>query len=156
VYPAAKYDVPMEGVGRGLGALCQAPAVAAYEFFDQVVFCYIMGNGDHHAKDLSAVQDEVGGCRISPAYDLVNTMICADRTTALTINGKESHLTRADMKAFGASLGLPEKGSLRGLEEFLRHTSVVGKKGLDFTSLPYHHRLQLDLAYRLRKRWEKL
>jgi serine/threonine-protein kinase HipA len=156
VYPAAKYEVPMEEVGRALVGLCKAPAVAAYELFRQVVFSYMMGNGDHHAKNLAVLEDDMGGFHISPAYDLVNTMFYADRTTALTINGKESNLTRSDMMAFAESLGLPEKASLRGLDGFLRHTSVVGKAGLDFTVLPYHRRLQLDVAYRLRKRWEKL
>lgn len=156
VYPAAKYDVSMEDVGQALVALSQATGAAAYELFTQVVFSYLIGNGDHHAKNVSVIEDLDGGFRVSPAYDLVNTMFYADRTTALTINGKESDLTRADLLAFGDALGLPAKASMRGLDRLLQKTAIIGQTGLDFSSLPYHHKLQLDVAYRLRKRWEKL
>ena len=156
IYPAAKYDVPMEDAGRALVELCQAKKAAAYDIYTQVVFSYLMGNGDQHAKNISVIEDQNGGFRVSPAYDLVSTMFYADRTTALTVNGKESNLTRYDFLAFGSSLGLPDKASTRGLDRLLHKTAIIGRAGLDFSSLPYHHKLQLDVAYRLRKRWEKL
>lgn len=156
VYPAAKYEVTMEGVGQALVGICRAPAVAAYELFKQVLFSYLVGNGDQHAKNLSVLEDETGGFRLSPGYDLVNTVFYGDRTSALSISGKESNLTRRDVLAFGGSLGLTDKASARGLDQMVRKTALIGSERLDFSSLPYHHKVKLDVSYRLRKRWEKI
>src|SRR5580658_1296270 len=67
---------------------CRAPGVAALELYRLLVFAYLSGNGDLHAKNLAILHDERGEWRVTPAYDLPSSAVYSDRTMALPIGGK--------------------------------------------------------------------
>lgn len=69
--PAAdKYIVGTEAALGALVNVCQAPLPAARILLAQLVFAYITGNGDAHAKNFSVLQGINGEWRPSPAYDV--------------------------------------------------------------------------------------
>lgn len=86
--PADKYRAGTEGVLAGLAAICQAPLPAARTLLAQLVFAYLSGNGDAHAKNFSVLQDEAGEWRPSPAYDVPSSQPYGDTTMALPIGGR--------------------------------------------------------------------
>jgi serine/threonine-protein kinase HipA len=63
-----------------------------------------------HLKNYSLVETAVG-MRLSPAYDLVSTVLAIpddSEESALTINGKKSRLTKEDFAALAKNLGISE------------------------------------------------
>jgi serine/threonine-protein kinase HipA len=53
IYPAHKYAVSAETVVGRLSSLCASRAVALRDLYRQLVFAWLTGNGDVHAKNLS-------------------------------------------------------------------------------------------------------
>jgi serine/threonine-protein kinase HipA len=87
-YPAAKYAVTAEQVVAGLVGVTRAHPVAARQLFAQLVFAYLTGNGDAHAKNFSVLESGSGEWRIAPAYDLPSWQPYGDHTLALSIGGR--------------------------------------------------------------------
>lgn len=80
-------------------------------YFELVVFNLVIGNADAHLKNFSLLEREEG-LRLSPAYDLVNTLVYTDyeRQTALEIGGTKREfevLDRALVERLGTDIGLP-------------------------------------------------
>lgn len=111
-HPAAKYTLSTEDVLGGLSRVCGAPVVAAREFLRQVVFAFITGNGDAHAKNFSVVQGVDGEWRPAPAYDLPSSQPYGDSTLAMAIGGRrDAGLPAGAFIDLGRSLGVPERAS---------------------------------------------
>ena len=86
-------------------------------FFDHVLFSWLVGNGDLHAKNVSVLHeiesDQFGrspsavGVRYSPLYDLVNTRVVLPRDDfALSLNGKRNNLRLRDFVTLADRCGL--------------------------------------------------
>jgi serine/threonine-protein kinase HipA len=101
-----KYDVSMERIAS---ALLMAGLVRSdiEVFFDHVVFSWITGNGDLHAKNIAVLRSIEPGSlgdqprlvetRYSPLYDLVNTeLVIPGDLFALPVNGKQNNLRAND------------------------------------------------------------
>src|SRR6202034_2706375 len=69
-WPGDKYVISTEEAISGLARCCRAPGVAALELYRLLVFAYLSGNGDLHAKNLAILHDKRGEWRVTPAYDL--------------------------------------------------------------------------------------
>lgn len=118
LHPEAKYRIPTERLLGRLSTLCEAPVPAARILLAQVVFAYVSGNGDAHAKNFSIVQDAHGRWMPSPAYDVPTTLPYGDTTLALSIEGKrDGNVSRRRFVALGQSLGLPERAVTRLLDQ---------------------------------------
>jgi serine/threonine-protein kinase HipA len=118
MHPEAKYRLSTEQVLSALVGVCTAPRPAALELLRQVVFAYLTGNGDAHAKNFSVLADDQGHWRPAPAYDLPSSYPYGDTTLALSIDGRrDGNLTGQRFLALGASLGLPERASRRAVVE---------------------------------------
>lgn len=79
-------------------------------YFELVVFNFVIGNADAHLKNFSLLE-RPEGLRLSPAYDLVNTLVYPDyeRNTALMIGGQKrpfDSLNRAIVEQLGLDIGL--------------------------------------------------
>jgi serine/threonine-protein kinase HipA len=117
-YPADKYRVSSEELLGALSQKCAAPLVAARDLLRQFAFAYLTGNGDLHAKNLSIL--ERGEWRVAPAYDLPSTLPYGDLTMALPIEGRSgTDIRRKDFIALGRSAGLPDKATIRILDQLL-------------------------------------
>ncbi|GAB3547402.1 type II toxin-antitoxin system HipA family toxin [Arthrobacter tumbae] len=109
LHPAAKYDVPYEQVCRELIALCDAPLPALRNLALQLVFAWLTGNGDLHAKNVSLLQDALGGTAIAPIYDIPSTVVYGDRSLALPIAGKRTGISRKHLLGWMEDVGLPQR-----------------------------------------------
>ncbi|MFA6636999.1 MAG: HipA domain-containing protein [Candidatus Omnitrophota bacterium] len=107
-----KYDGSVEEIGRKLKDVSDIPGLDAQLFFERVVFNFLIGNGDAHAKNYSVLYDEEGRVRLSPVYDIVCSRIVIPREaeeSVLTIQGKKSRIKRKDIDLLADHLGVPEK-----------------------------------------------
>lgn len=153
VHPVRKYDPSAADVVRALASLCQAGAVATRDAFAHVVFAYLSGNGDAHAKNFSVVQDSSGEWHLAPAYDMPSTYPYGDTSMALSIEGRTAGLTRERMLHFADTIGLSRRAAVRTLDHLC--ASSDGWLGrLD--QLPFDERRKHDLHRFLRHRQGEL
>jgi serine/threonine-protein kinase HipA len=116
--PADKYLTGYEQTFGALAVVCQAPLPAARTLLAQLVFAYLSGNGDAHAKNFSVLQDPSGEWRPSPAYDLPSSQPYGDTTMALSLGGRRSgDYGGRDFVALGSALSLPEKATRKLLKD---------------------------------------
>lgn len=106
-------------------------------YFRLVIFNFVIGNADAHLKNFSLLE-RAGGLRLSPAYDLVNTLVYPkyDNLTALAIDGAKrpfDSLDRPLVTKLGTAIGLPPRAVERALDELAK--SFAGATSLD---LPAH------------------
>lgn len=93
-----------------IGALCPGDAV---EYVRRLVFCVLAGNGDAHLKNWSLVYPDGRTARLSPAYDLISTIVFPQwRNDQLTLPiGGQTDFATIEPRHFepvGELLGLPD------------------------------------------------
>jgi serine/threonine-protein kinase HipA len=152
LYPAAKYDVTTERLAAALADLCPARAVALRDVYRQVLFAWLTGNGDLHAKNVAVRQDETGEWRIAPAYDLPSTLPYGDRTMALTVGGRRDGLSRRRLLELAADLGIPERAAVRVLDDVRAAVAPVLDEWVDETVSPFPRAQSLSTLRVLRNR----
>jgi serine/threonine-protein kinase HipA len=107
-WPGDKYVISTEDAIAGLARCCRAPGVAALELYRLLVFAYLSGNGDLHAKNLAILRDQQGEWRVTPAYDLPSSAVYGDRTMALPIGGRvRQQLSWPMLRSLGQDIGVP-------------------------------------------------
>lgn len=107
-----KYQGSYEQVAKAIAKYSKTPGLDVVNFFELVLFSYLIGNADMHLKNFSLIEQQTLGMVLSPAYDLVNTALVnpADREElALNLNGKKSRLRRTDFEAAFTNLKLDPK-----------------------------------------------
>lgn len=122
LYPADKYRVSAEDVVTAIANHCAAPIVAALDLTRQLVFGYLIGNGDIHAKNLSLFRDPRRGLFTpTPAYDVLSTAAYPhlNSDTALPVGGRSSGLTRARWLEFGDGLGARPRALAATIDQLL-------------------------------------
>jgi len=116
--PADKYLVGTDRTFAALAGVCDAAALAARDLIRQLVFAYLIGNGDAHAKNFSVRQGEDGEWRVSPAYDVPSSYLYGDTTMALPIGGRSGgDFGASDFLSLGSRLGVPERAVQRVLSD---------------------------------------
>jgi serine/threonine-protein kinase HipA len=70
-----KYQGTYEEIGKLIQKFVPASVIAAERFFHQVVFNYVFSNGDAHLKNFSLYRTQEGEYQLTPAYDLLTTVI---------------------------------------------------------------------------------
>ncbi len=128
LYRQDKYDTSAERVADGLIAAGLAPDQLAL-YVQHLLFSWIVGNGDLHAKNVSIIMwlrpGQLGGTpapdtvAYSPLYDLVNTRVHlpGDRF-AFPVNGKNDKLKIKDFAAIASRCGL-ERSTITDFAEAL-------------------------------------
>jgi serine/threonine-protein kinase HipA len=119
-----KYDASYEEAAGVISRFSARARIDLDRFFRLVVFNLAIGNADAHLKNFSLLEREEG-LRLSPAYDLVNTLVYPnyDRVTALSIGGEKrpfETLDRALVERLGADIGLPAAAVRGALDELAR------------------------------------
>lgn len=117
-----KYDFSYEEMSGIIRSVCSASRIELAKVFNQLVFDYVFGNGDAHLKNFSVFESELGDYVMTPAYDLLNTLLHypGDLTfMALSLFKdpdymtpefeKLGYYTSADFVVLGAAYGLSEK-----------------------------------------------
>jgi serine/threonine-protein kinase HipA len=109
-----KYMGSYEQIAKVIRLFCAAEAQGAglSQFFDQVALSCMVGNGGAHLKNFGLLYSDptTGDTRLAPVYDIVcTTAYLPDDSLALTLGGtKNMFAARANLHAFGASLGLKD------------------------------------------------
>lgn len=107
-----KYRGSMEQVGKAVLRHSTNPLFDALRFFEVTLFCFLTGNSDMHLKNFSLLYRTRGEIALSPAYDLLPTVLLLPKDKeemALTLNGRKRRLERRDFSQLGASLKLTER-----------------------------------------------
>ena len=90
-------------------------------FWEQVVFSWIVGNADMHLKNFSLISEKVGKYVLAPTYDQVSTAIVMPEDTdelALPLNGFQKKLLSMDFVEAIENTGLPKLMAQRILNRF--------------------------------------
>jgi serine/threonine-protein kinase HipA len=108
-----KYDASYEDVAGVIKAYSSRPEIDLARFFGRLILFALIGNCDAHLKNFSLLETPTG-LRLSPLYDVVNTVVYDgyEQTLALRINGRHVPLesvTLALLEEFGRSIGLPKR-----------------------------------------------
>jgi len=122
-----KYDFSYEEMADLIRMVCPASRVELPKVFKQILFDYLFGNGDAHLKNFSVYESELGDYVMTPAYDLLSTMLHypADLTFMALSFFKEpdfmtpeferlGYYSAPDFVVLGKAYGLDEK-SVRGM-----------------------------------------
>jgi len=121
-----KYRGSLESVGKVILRHCEHAGLDALRFFEVNVFCFLTGNADMHLKNFSLLQNSEGEIRLSPAYDLLASVLLLPEDkeeTALTLNGRKQKLRVEDFRAFGAALKLTDRQVANVLSRFEKNLS---------------------------------
>ena len=113
-----------EQVGKVILRYCTNPLYDALRLFELALFCFLTGNADMHLKNFSLLYAPGGEVALSPAYDLLPTVLLLPEDTeetALTLNGRKRRLTDNDFKRFGASLKLTPKQTDNAFGRFTKN-----------------------------------
>lgn len=107
-----KYRGSMEQIGKAILRHCSNPLFDALRLFEVTLFCFLTGNADMHLKNFSLLYRPGGEVELSPAYDLLPTVLLLPEDTeetALTLNGRKRRLAVRDFVQFGTALKLTGK-----------------------------------------------
>lgn len=135
LYPADKYQVTVEEVGKAIEREVVAWPAAAVELIVQFAFGYLIGNNDQHAKNVSVLELRPGIWWLSPVYDMLCTLVYGDQHLALTLDGNDEELGRADFFRLARGFGVRELAVKNRLDEMLARAEPwlerLGEIGFD-------------------------
>ena len=107
-----KYKGSYEQIAKAIQRFSDVPKLDMVNYWEQVVFSWIMGNADMHLKNFSLYSKGKGKYVLTPAYDMLSTALVMPEDTeelALTLNGKKRKIKRADFVASMQASGLENK-----------------------------------------------
>jgi serine/threonine-protein kinase HipA len=107
-----KYRGSYEQIAKTIQKYSATPGLDVVNFFELVLFSFLTGNADMHLKNFSLLEQPGLGMTLSPAYDLLNTVLVNpsdEEEMALTLNGRKKKLKKQDFIAAMNALQIAEK-----------------------------------------------
>ncbi len=126
-----KYKGSYEQCGKIISKYSAMPVADKSDFFNRLLFCFIIGNNDMHLKNFSLIETADSIFVLSAAYDLLSVQIVnpADtEETALTLNGKKRNLKKSDFLRLAENLGLNEKAARRMIERSVEVAKKIDRE----------------------------
>lgn len=131
-----KYEGSYEEIGLLIKRFVAAAVPALEKFFQLVVFNYVISNGDAHLKNFSLIRDDAGEYKLTPAYDLLSTIIHTphESDTALdlypddinsNIYSVNGYYGRENFLELAKRLGIVEKRAIRILDQFSSGSEIA-------------------------------
>ncbi|WP_341482283.1 type II toxin-antitoxin system HipA family toxin [Arthrobacter caoxuetaonis] len=133
--PASKYNVAAEDAVNALAAVCRARPVAARNLYLQLMFAWLTGNGDLHAKNIS-ILGSGGDFAVAPVYDVPCTLLYGDDTMALSIAGRTKGLKARHWAEFAESILLPERAAQSANKIALAAAATVNLQDIPVVGSP--------------------
>lgn len=118
-----KYRGSIEKISKLIYLYTKNSGLEAQRLFEIVLFNYLVANADMHLKNYSLIENEFNEYELSPAYDLLNTLILIPddkEESALTINGKKDRLKIEDFDQLAKSLKISEKSLQSIYKKFVK------------------------------------
>ena len=142
-----KYFGSYEQVAKCIGRHSSDPGRDLAAYFDELLFCYLIGNSDMHLKNFSLIREHDGEWHLSKAYDLVpvKTVMPADEDDlALTVNGKNRKLRLGDFRKAAESMRFTPVQFARSVKRVTSGVSAHLEEALDrsFLSADFKKRLR--------------
>ena len=107
-----KYRSSYEKTGKIIKKYSTQPGFDVLNYFELILFNFIIGNADMHLKNFSMLEGTSGAFTLSPAYDLLSTFLAIkneNEQMCLTINGKKNKITVNDFNSLARNLSINEK-----------------------------------------------
>ena len=117
-----KYRGSYEKISKVIKQYSVAPMLDVVNFWQVVLFSWIVGNSDMHLKNFSLYAPQ-GQHVLSPAYDMLNTLIIMPSDTeelALSLNGKKRKIDWKDFTQAMSLCGVPQKVQETMRAQFVR------------------------------------
>ena len=139
--PRAKYEShggpSLRQVANTLAAHAVNPEQELLRLLDQVTFTVVIGNADHHAKNISFLHTQPGLIELAPLYDTVPTSLWPnlDQRAAMSIGAAVDlpDITVSDLVREARTWGLPQSLTRDRIQEVLERlregTSTVQNAG---------------------------
>ena len=105
--------------------VCSAPRVERLNLLRLTAYCFLIANGDLHARNVSVLRGASGLLTLSPAYDVLSTLPYGDQTMALAMLGRDRKLSRSHFVQMAARYGIPERAVTRMLDDLCRKLAEV-------------------------------
>lgn len=129
-----KYLGSLESIGKAIQGHAENVGLDTIDFFERVLFCFLIGNGDMHLKNW-ALLIRNKKASLAPCYDLVSSKVylANEEDSALMINAKKNKLKRSDFEAFANYLKIDPKAAanvfdkMRDAQERLREMCVYSE-----------------------------
>jgi serine/threonine-protein kinase HipA len=115
-----KYKGSYERIAKLIKEYSSAPMLDVVNFWEVVIFSWLMGNADMHLKNFSLFKPFTNYV-LTPAYDLLSTSIVMpddDEELALTLNGKKKKIKREDFEKAMLDSGMDVKAILNVFNKF--------------------------------------
>ncbi|MES2767752.1 MAG: HipA domain-containing protein [Bdellovibrionota bacterium] len=123
-YPANKYRLSFREILEQMNILCTSPKIEILKAIEQYIFSYLICNGDMHAKNISIMVDPKDKTIVlTPAYDLISTLVYGDENMALKIDGKDKKLNRKIFVSFAEAFDIPSIAIESKIEALLKNVS---------------------------------
>ena len=106
-----KYKSSYEQIAKVIAKYSYAPLLDLTDFYEQVFFCWLVGNNDMHLKNV-ALYAPKGKWGLTPAYDLLNVTLVNpkdDEELALTLNARKKRIKKADFVKAMETSGIAPK-----------------------------------------------
>ncbi|MEA2017235.1 MAG: HipA domain-containing protein [Campylobacterota bacterium] len=132
-----KYDYSYQQIAMLIKKYLPAYKLEIIKFFKQIIFNYLIGNGDAHIKNFSAIQRETKDYTLSPAYDLLSSTVHIPNESRTALELFDDYNTPSfnangfysfdDFIKFAQMTGIDEKIANNIIEEFISHESKTLK-----------------------------
>lgn len=96
-----KYDGTYEEIGHLIERYVAASMPVMENYLRLVVFNYLISNGDAHLKNFSLLQTDMGDYTLSPAYDLMSTVIHMPNETDAALQLYDGDLDEPFYSSYG-------------------------------------------------------
>jgi len=116
-----KYQGSYEMIAKLIERYSSVPKLDIVNYWEQVLFSWIVGNADMHLKNFSLISDKPGRYVLTPTYDQVSTAIVMPEDTeelALPLNGFQKKLMAMDFVQAMEATGLTEQIAQRMMSRF--------------------------------------
>lgn len=132
-----KYKGSHEQIAKKIVAFSANPGLDLVNYFEVLLFCYLIGNADMHLKNFSLYKG-TGEYTLSPAYDLISTKLVIpedNEELALTLNAKKRKLEKADFENLLKSFKIEEK-VMENIYKKFRKVLPIWYDFIDISFLP--------------------
>ena len=117
-----KYQGSYELIGKLIDRYSSVARLDLVNFWEQIVFSWIVVNADMHLKNFSLISEKAGKYVLAPTYDQVSTAVVMPEDTdelALPLNGFQKKLLSMDFVEAMENTGVSKQMAQRILNRFV-------------------------------------
>jgi len=131
-----KYLASYEQVAKAILKYSTNPGLDLVNFSELVLFSFLTGNADMHLKNFSLIYDPTNGPVLSPAYDMLSTVLVNpkdDEDLTLNLNGRKKKINRKDFESAFITMKLEVKQQTN----IFAKMEKVKNKWIDFIQISF-------------------